>query len=175
MRRQRTFAAALALAVLAVLPAAAEAQQQSAMRGTFTLNRQASDDIRARVNEAVARMSFVTRPIARGRLVRTNAAYNRVIINQADNQFSIQFDDRAAIRTPANGSPIKWTREDGEVLDVSTEWENGTLEQTFRAEDGQRVNVYSLSADGSTLTMNVTVTSPRLPQPLTYKLVFNRA
>ncbi len=58
---------------------------------------------------------------------------------------------------------------------MSSEWDNGRLEQRFQAEDGRRVNLYSVSADGNTLTMNVTITSPRLPSPLTYKLVYNRA
>ena len=54
-------------------------------------------------------------------------------------------------------------------------WRNNSLHQTFRAEDGQRVNVYTLSNNGNTMTMNVTITSPRLPDPLTYRLVYNRA
>ena len=47
--------------------------------------------------------------------------------------------------------------------------------QTFRAEDGSRTNTYSISPDGRTLTMHVVLRSPRLPQPLEYNLVFNRA
>lgn len=166
---------ALALVLSAALPAGLQAQQTS-MKGTWRYNAQASDNVLQQINAAVNRMNFVTRPIARGRLNRTNQPYQRLVIDFTTQQVSVTMDQRAAIATPANGTPIKWTRpEDNEVLDVSTEWENGALEQTFKAEDGQRVNSYSVSADGSTLTMNVTVTSPRLPRPLTYKLVYNRA
>lgn len=173
MRRRQRFAPLfLAFALAALLPAATRAQESS-MRGTFTLNRQASDNVRQAIDAAVARMNFVTRPIARGRLVRTNAAYERVVIAFDQREVTVTFDQRAAIKSPANGTPIKWTREDGEVFDLSTEWENGRLEQTFKAEDGQRVNVFSV--DGNTLTMNVTITSPRLSAPLRYKLVYNRA
>jgi len=175
MRRQRTSVIALSLAMaMAVVPSLAGAQESS-MRGTYTLNRQASDNVATAINTAVARMNFVTRPIARGRLTRTNQPYNRVVVDYTQNQVTLTFDQRAAISSPANGTPIKWRRADGEVLDVSTEWENGVLEQTFKAEDGQRVNSFSLSEDGRTLTLRVTVTSPRLPQPLTYRLVYNRA
>jgi len=174
MRLSRT-ATRFALALLlAALPAALSAQEAT-LKGTWRYNAQASDNVLQRINAAVQRMNFVTRPIARGRLNRTNQPYQRLVVDFNAQQVSITMDQRAAITTPANGTPIKWTREDGEVLDVSTEWENGVLEQTFKAEDGQRVNRYSISGDGSTLTMNVTVTSPRLPSPLTYKLVFNRA
>lgn len=175
MRRQRNLLLALALLVAAAVSGAAWAQAQASLRGTWRYNAQASDNIQTAINTAVARMNFVTRPIARGRLRNTNQPYQRVVVDFNQQQVTLTFDQRGAITTPANGTPIKWTREDNEVLDVSTEWENGVLEQTFKAEDGQRVNRYSLSSDGGTMTMNVTITSPRLPQPLTYKLVYNRA
>jgi hypothetical protein len=43
---------------------------------------------------------------------------------------------------------------------VTTHTDGARLEQVFDAEDGRRVNVYTLSPDGSTLTLEVTVTSP---------------
>ena len=145
------------------------------MRGTFTVNRQQSDDVNRAIETAVSRMSFVTRPIARGRLRRTNTVYNRVVINYTTAQVSTTFDKRRAVESPANGQPVPWTREDGEKFQLSTSWENGRLVQTFRAEDGSRTNTYSISPDGRTLTMHVTLRSPRLTSPLEYNLVFNRA
>lgn len=174
MRRQRTRMLLLPLLAAFALPAAAHAQE-STMRGTFTLNRQQSDDVNRAIETAVSRMSFVTRPIARGRLRRTNTAYNRVVINYTQTEVSTTFDQRRPVESPANGQPVKWTREDGEKFDLSTEWQNGRLVQTFRAEDGSRTNTYTISPDGRTLTMNVTLRSPRLTSPLEYKLVFNRA
>jgi hypothetical protein len=156
------------------LPAAAQAQESS-MRGTFVIDRAHSDDVNRAIETAVARMSFVTRPIARGRLRRTNSVYNRVVINYTNAEVSTTFDQRHAIVSPANGQPVAWTREDGEKFQLSTSWENGRLVQTFRAEDGSRTNTYSISADGRTLTMHVTLRSPRLSAPLEYNLVFNRA
>jgi|1186.fasta_scaffold869884_1 hypothetical protein len=174
MRRQRTRMLLLPLLAAFALPAAAQAQESS-MRGTFVLNRQQSDDVNRAIETAVARMSFVTRPIARGRLRRTNQPYNRVVINFTPAQVSTTYDQRHAIESPANGQVVKWTREDGEKLDLSTAWQGGRLVQTFVAEDGTRINTYSMSNDGRTLTLHVTIRSPRLPQPLEYNLVFNRA
>jgi hypothetical protein len=173
MRRQRMIPLLLALALVAVLPLGARAQ--TALNGTYTLNTQQSDNVNTAIDAAVRRMNFVTRPIARGRLRKTNTAYARLEIGYTQQQVSVKYDNRAAIVTPANGTPVKWRREDGEQFDVSTEWENGRLEQTFAAEDGRRVNVYTLSADNQTLTMDVTITSPKLAAPLRYKLVYNRA
>ncbi len=174
MRRQRTRTLLLALAALA-LPLAGASAQEPNLRGTYTLDRARSDDVNRAIETAVARMSFVTRPIARGRLRRTNQPYQRIVINFTPAEVTTTIDTRRPITSPASGQAVKWTREDGEVLDLSTEWENGQLVQTFRAEDGTRANTYSISSDGRVLTMNVTITSPRLPQPLRYKLVYNRA
>ena len=174
MRRQRTRLLLLPILAALAIPAAASAQE-STMRGTFTINRQQSDNVNRAIETAVARMSFVTRPIARGRLRRTNAVYQRVVVNYTPAQVSTTFDQRRPVESPANGQPVKWTREDGEKFDLSTEWQGGRLVQTFRAEDGSRTNTYTISPDGRTLTMHVTLRSPRLSAPLEYNLVFNRA
>ena len=181
MRRQRVFLLPIVAAV-AVLAGSAQGQQ-SQMRGTWTLNRQQSDDVNVKINEAIARMNVVVRQIARPRLRSTNVAYPRITMFYDNDNVRVDMQGRPSVSSPANGQPVLWQRETGrtctpmrgDCVQVTTEWENGTLEQTFRAEDGQRVNVYTVSADGNTLTMNVTVTSPRLPRPLTYRLVYNRA
>ena len=53
-------------------------------------------------------------------------------------------------------------------------WEQRTLKRTFLADDGQRENTYDLAPDGLTLTMRVVLTSPQLPGPLAYTLVYRR-
>lgn len=167
------FAALLALALVA--PAPGSAQGAASLNGTFTYDSGASDNINSAIDAAVRDMNFALRPIARGRLRKTNQPYKRLTISHNAQQVSVVTDDRRPIVSPANGTPVDWTREDGEKLKVSTEWENGTLEQTFKAEDGQRVNAYTMSADGRTLTMNVVITSPRLKKPLTYKMIYRKA
>jgi len=164
-------------ACLLALPGAAAAQagEGATLKGTFVYDASASDNVNQAIDEAIARMNFALRPIARGRLRKTNQPYRRVSIDYTAAQVHIGTDGRPAIVTPANGTPVDWTREDGEKLKVSTEWENGKLEQTFQAEDGRRVNTYSIGQDGRTLSMLVTITSPRLSRPLTYTLRYRRA
>ena len=172
----------LALALFALVPSTTQAQQ-SALRGTWTLNREQSDDINARINSAVARMNVVVRQIARPRLRSTNSAYPRMVISYDEQNVRVDTQGRPSVTSPANGQPVLWQRETGrtctvvrgDCVRVTTEWEAGHLEQAFVAEDGQRVNAFTVSPDGNTLTMNVTVTSPRLPAPLIYRLVYNRA
>jgi hypothetical protein len=157
-----------------VSPVQAQAETP-AMAGTYVIDRARSDDINQAIETAVSRLSIVNRPRVRGWLRRTNLAYQRIVIGLGGGSVSLGFDQRGAIVTPANGTPVNWTREDGERLKVSAQWENGRLEQTFRGEDERRVNVFSLSADGRMLTLDVTVTSPLLARPMIYKLVYARA
>jgi hypothetical protein len=175
MRLHWNAIAPLGLAIMAAATVAAPTSAQDRpLDGTYTYLEAESDPIKPAIERAVARMNFITRPVARGRLTKTNSPYQSLSIRQSNSQISIVTDQRAPIVSPGDGSPIKWTREDGEVFDVTTRWVGGTLEQTFVADDGQRKNVYALGADGSTLEMRVTVTSPRLAQPLTYTLRYRR-
>lgn len=168
----RPFASIILL--LALYPAAAA--QESSLRGDFTLDRQASDDVGRAIDTAVARLSSATRPTVRGHLRKTNQPYERVVISFDQRTVSITFDQGRPVESPANGTPVKWTREDGERFDLSTEWDGGRLEQTFKAEGkDRRTNTFTVSPEGRTLTLGVTVRDPRLPKPLTYKLVYHRA
>jgi len=167
----KTATVALLLLTL-IVPAALAADE--ALAGHYRLDAKASDNVTAAIESQTASMNFITRPVARGRLKKTNPAYDSVAIAFTAANISIALDQRKPIVFPANGTAVKWTREDGEKFDVSGKVTNGVLTQTFVAEDGRRTNLYSLSSDGKTMTMNVKVESPRLPKPVTYKLVYHR-
>lgn len=160
---------------LLAAPTPVRAEGNAAMAGAYVLDRGQSDAVNRAIETAVSHLSFVTRPIARRRLRNTNQPYQRLVLAFGGGKISIAFDQRRPLVTPASGAQVDWIREDGEKLKISTEWESAVLEQTFRSDDGQRVNRFSLGADGKTLTVNVAVSSPRLPRPLTYKLVYTRA
>ncbi len=165
----------LLLALLATVGVAHAQGISPSMQGTFTLDPSASEDVNQAIDRAVGRMNVMKKPIARSRLKKTNQPYQQLMIAQTRSEVTITADNRKPVVTPLGGTPIKWMREDGEIFDVSTRWEDDKLEQTFKAEDGQRVNTFTLSPDGNVLTMDVRVTSPRLSRPLFYTLVFRKA
>jgi hypothetical protein len=163
----------LALVILAGL-APFNASAQEALEGTYTFVADSSANIDAAIDTAVTDMNFIKRPIARSRLKKTNPIYRRIVISRAPREIWVEFRSGAPVVTPADGSAVKWTRDDGEVFDVSSSWEGSTLTQRFKAEDGERVNVFRLNPDGRTLTLDVTVSSEQLPKPMTYSLVYRR-
>ena len=172
LSRVRELAAALCcLCAFGGVPALAE---NANLPGVYTNDRQTGDGIAAAIDAAVAKMNFITRPVARSRLKKTNAPHRRVAIETGVQEITVAFDANAPVRMPADGRTAKWTRADGEVFDVSAQWAGDRLVQTFKAEDGQRTNTFVLGPDGRALSVQVEVTSPQLPAPVRYELAFER-
>jgi hypothetical protein len=160
-----------------LVPAAQLAGQPQAptLEGTYVLVPEQSDDIEAAIETGVAQMNFITRSVARGRLKKTNPAYQRIVIGRGPAHIEVVFDEREPLRMPVDGSATKWTREDGEVFDVRADWRGQELVQHYKAEDGERTNTFRIDQTGAALTLEVVVTSGRLPQPVTYSLAYRRS
>ena len=169
----QTAACSVCAALLLVGLSTAARAEEPAWVGTFVSEEQTDAGIQKAIDAATADMNFLTRSVARGRLKKTNSLHRRIAITRQVVMMSVKFDERRPIEMPADGSLIKWTREDGEILDVSARAENGRLVQTFKAEDGQRVNSF-IAEDADRLTLEVQVTSPRLSKPLTYMVRYRR-
>ena len=162
-----------ALALLLSISAVVSAQERT-LTGTYRLAPDAQQVVDKAIDKAAAQFNFLIRPVARSRLKKTNPVHDRLVIEQTDRDISVTFDHDKPIRTVANDGPIKWTRDDGEVFDLATQLRQGVLMHTFVASDGRRVNSYSLSPDGRTLTLQVTLTSEQLKSPVEYSLVYWR-
>jgi hypothetical protein len=138
--------------------------------GTWALAN--APDIPAVIEAATASMNFVVRPIARARLRKTNSAYARINIQRTGTEFVIQYDDRQPQHMPIDGQPVSWKREDGETFLVSAHEEKDSLVQAYRAEDGERTNIFRMDPVSKALTLQVTVRSPKLPGPVSYAMTY---
>ena len=141
--------------------------QKSGLDGTYILDETDSDSINEVIENAVDKLNFLTRAIARGRLKKLNPAYHQVAITASPNEISVAVDNQPPLRTPAKGAPVAWVGPDGGRV-------NARMQLAFTSVNGRRVNDYTLSPDGRTLTMQVTETSPRLSQTIAYKQVYRR-
>jgi len=150
------------------------AAQGSSLDGTYILDQTESDNINNVIEDAVGKLNFVTRDIARGRLKKLNPAYRQIAISSPPNEVTVTADNQPPLRTPANGAPVPWTAPDGRSVNASTQLTDGGLAQKFTSADGRRVNNFTLGRDGRTLTLHVTETSPQLPDTITYKQVYRR-
>lgn len=119
-------------------------------------------------------MSFVARPIARMKLKRKNVAFPRMTITVNGQGLRIQHQQGMNVLYPAPSVSVPGRAPDDTQM-VSKLVFDPSMDIVYDAEDGRREDRYTLSPDGSQIAMNVTLTSARLPQPLSYKLVFGRA
>jgi hypothetical protein len=167
--------ARLGLAAIAVLLlAAGTASGQATWSGVFSNPAQSEGAIDAAIDAAVSHFNLAVRPIARSRLKKVNATLKRVEIARRGEEITVTLGSNTPSTTAPGRPPVKWTRDDGEVVDVSLEWRDAALLQTVAAGESRRVNRFELSPDGATLTLQVTVTGPQLQPPLQYQLVFRR-
>ena len=175
MYRQRLPLLAI-VALLALASARGLAQESPRLSGAWALDPERSDDIDAKINTSIARMNVIVRQVARPRLRSTYIPYPRLVF-AFDENIKVDMPGYPSVASPANGQPVFWHRRTGgpctemrrSCLVVTTTWEDQALVQTFRSEDGQRQNVFTVSPDGTTLTMAATMTSPRLAAPLVYQ------
>lgn len=146
----------------------------SNLEGTFIYVPAKSGNINWAIDKTVEGMNIFTRTIARDQLRKNNKPDKRITLGISPTEVSITTDDDAPMRTTPDGTPAKWRNEDGEYIVVSTHLAGDVLRQTIKAEGGERVNVYSASPDGQTLTLDVTMSSDRLKIPVKYRLVYQR-
>jgi len=167
-------AGSICVALLILGLSTATRAEESSWVGIFVNDEQSGAGIQKAIEAATADMNFITRPIARSRLKKTNTLAHRIAITRQAETITVRFDERKPAEMPADGRVVKWTGEDGEQFDVFARTDDGRLVQTFKAEDGQRVNAFT-AEDAQRLTLEVQVTSPRLPKPLTYAVRYKRA
>lgn len=124
------------------------------------------------IEAAIEDMSFITRPIAKTKLQKTNVASKQIFIKNTAKKLTVKHDDRAAVESPPDGKKFKWTREDGETFTVSQSATDDTITQIYYSEDGQKKMTYKFSPDFSKMTLKVKVESPKLSDPLEYSIEY---
>jgi hypothetical protein len=157
-----------------VQPIGRAAAQTPNLQGTYTYDAGASQNIGAAIKKVTSQMFFGS-GMATDRLTKTNQPPQKLIITQTATEITIQPDNGQAIKTTMDGTPVAVTQSDGQNVKVSSIWQGSTLQRSFQAEEGLRVNSYSLDPSGKTLTLGVQLTAGKLPAPLNYQLVYRKA
>jgi hypothetical protein len=143
---------------------------------TYTLIPDSSDDIKLAVNQTVEHMSFITRPVARGRLNKTTPTPKQLHVVVSADTFSVTFDNGNPVATPLKGDSVPYLSAiTHEMYSARYDPVADTASQSITSKDGTRRNTYMFLNGGDRLRMHVTVTSPRLPGPLNYQLLFAKA
>jgi len=141
----------------------------------YVLMPDSSESIHDAIDHVVSHMSFIIRGIARGRLTKVNPTPQRVRVDVEANSVSVAFDNGNPVVTPLNGDTVAWRNPlTGETNHARGVEAGDTVRQVIAAKDGERENALIFLEDGQRLRLHVTVTSHRLPRPLTYDLLFRK-
>jgi len=158
----------------ALVGTAAAQAVQADLQGAYEIDASASDDIEAAIARGTAQLNFAIRPLARHLIAKANPPYQRIVILQTGVTASLQLDARPPIQMPLDGNWVRWIREDGGIDRVTGQWSYPAFVVYYQGEDGARMQKYLLNPDGRTLKLYVELTSPRLPSPIGYTLVYRR-
>ena len=143
--------------------------------GRYILISEQSDKIAEVVERTVRQFNFLIRPIARGRLQRTQVAFPSIEFqHRAEKTFVIAHENGTNIVHPRIGEPVNAVAPDGTAIRVRLN-AGPPLREIYESGEGQRENTYELLDDGRRLVVQVVIMSSRLREPLRYRLVYQRA
>jgi hypothetical protein len=129
---------------------------------------------KAAIDRAVDSLFFAIRGIARSRLDAGTKIDPNVAFNFPPGKIRVKFPGAIDAVSPDNGAAVDYV-DDGEKSKLSQRlFTPGRLTQVYAADDGRRTNEWSLSPDGSTLVVRVTISSPKLSAPAIYNLTYKR-
>lgn len=151
--------------MVAILLAALLAQAPEP--GTYKLVAGESDDVRQAIEKVVAQMSFLTRGAARGRIAAKCIAYPSVTIGKEGNAYRIHLEKGSNVVVVPGGPAVPWRTAEGETVQIQLTTD---FRQTIESKDGRRENAFS--REGGRLVVRAKLSSPRLPAPVEYKLVY---
>jgi|LNFM01.1.fsa_nt_gb hypothetical protein len=128
--------------------------------------------LEASLARAVQGMGWPIEGIAVGRLRERNPIPDVITVRVANNVVEYTGLRGRQFRTPADGTQIQTTNVQGEPISLSTRVTGNIMVRVGARPDGSRREVVTVS--GNTLIIDGTVSSPRLPRPLTYRLTYRR-
>jgi len=131
------------------------------------------EEIRARVETCVAGVGPLRRALVRWALLSATAPCARIGIEDEEGKLAIRCDDQKIAVAPDDGREVTFTGDDGRAMQLVHRVEdNGTVFQSFEGKHGTRINRFARRPEGG-LTVEVTIQSPQLEEPLRYSLRYD--
>lgn len=124
----------------------------------------------AAIEDVIAEMNVVLRPIARMKLREGNPVAGKLTIEREGDTVLIAFDGLVR-KAKLDGSSTQVVGIQGDDLSYRVQVLDPGLRQVFRGDRGGRTNRLRRRSSGK-IVINVTMTSGRLPKALKYRLTY---
>lgn len=141
--------------------------------GEWTLQPAQSDNLDEQIEAHVKDLNFALKLFWKKKLQAACTTFNKLDILAGDG-FSVTLGRERPIDTPADGSESDWKRRDDAVFKATLSKDGPTMIQTLKGDGYTLRQVYSMRKDGESLALQITYSHPKLDNPFTYKLVFQR-
>ena len=154
---------------------AASADLRARFSGTYRYAGSAQEEEvrRAAIDHAVEGFSFLTRSTARNRVSATTQILGFYNFSFEPGKIVVRPEARPEMVSGDKGEPADYVY-NGKHSTLTQVLAGDRISQVFVSEDGRRENEYTLSQDGKTVTLKVTLTSGRLSSPVAYSLSYKR-
>ncbi len=158
--------------VLAALSVAVEPQD---FAGRWVLDRGRSDNLEQAVDRALEMENFVTRMMARKRILKSAKIPETMAIALVGNGVLVTTELQSPPIVPLGGAPIIWMRPKGAPVKMRMTFVMSQLVETFETDFGTRTQYFSLSNDRKSLSVDVEVASARLGRKIAHRVWFTRS
>ena len=158
-------------------PATPAVDPRARFSGTFhSIGGDREDALRLEAVERSAQaLNFLIRGIARSRLRNSTVIARRVTLRWRPGAVEVTYNDPADhYRSRDDGTTGMDSGPDGSEMHLWHRFENGNLRERRWTDEGARENFYMLSPDGNGLSVDVTMSSSRLPVPLRYRASYHK-
>lgn len=125
------------------------------------------------IDRGIESLFFAIRPIARSRARDATAIAKTCAISVEGSLIRVRTFDRPDYVAPGDGTKARYVYA-GDESTLIHRFQGSTLVEHFDQEGEGRINEYSLSEDGQTLKVKVTLYSPQLTRPIVYGLTYRR-
>lgn len=127
------------------------------------------------IEDVIAEMNFIARPIARKRLLESNQPSAELQLIVTADEIVVARPGRPRVSAPRDGSMIVWKSPDGDEFEVRHRLVSDVeLVQEFVGDGNRSENVFKLGDDGSRVVVETTITADRLPKTLRFRMTYRR-
>jgi hypothetical protein len=127
------------------------------------------------IEATVSQMSWIARGTARKRITTSTPIHQQYLFEVDGSTVTIGEDDFEGFSTPWDGTPVEISRNRGGPATLTRSVDQGGLRAHWQQKKGAGTEIYRVAADGVTMTVEVVISSPRLPSDVRYELSYRKA
>jgi hypothetical protein len=127
------------------------------------------------VEDLVAGLNALLRPIARKKLLDSQAPSSSVVIKIRGGEVEVMRKGKPRFGAPIDGPAIDWKNQYGSTFKIRARSDgNRTLKLEFVGASSRSLTTYKLGDDGGRMRMKTRIADPRLPKVLRFGFSYRR-